>query len=340
MKKITLSSTFNFESGYEEILKTLLEDLPLYNYGIIPRSYSTINPKFRKYFENNEFFKSNVDLLLLNIVNEFGVGNPYLHLQFDRPRILYTMWESTRLNDLLIEIINKFNCIIVPNEYNKFNLINQGCTTRIEVVPLFCDTKHYVYKTPNNKDEFVFGISNEDFRKKLDKIQNCFIKAFSKNKNVKLKVKTINQSHLNKFINSNITYVNKKYSSSELRDWYYDLDVYISGVTCEGWGMMQQESMCCGRPIIFTNYGGLKEFVNKNNGFEVKYQEVFAESCWGNSAGKWSEFDENDMIEKMLYVYNNRQEVIEKGILAAKDASQFTKERFLKKIDEILTEYI
>lgn len=229
MKKITLSSSYNFESGYEEILRTLLNDLPSFDYQIIPRSYSSIHDKFKSYFENNITFNSNVDLMLLNIVNEFGTGNPYLHLNFDRPRILYTMWESTRINDLLIEILNKFNCIIVPNHYNKTNLINQGCTTRIEVVPLFCDTYHYVYKPHYERDEFTFGISNEDYRKRLSKIQNCFIKVFSKNQKVKLTVKTTNSIQQTKYINNNITYINKKYTIDELRNWYHNIDVYVSG---------------------------------------------------------------------------------------------------------------
>ena len=340
MKKITLSSSYNFESGYEEILRTLLNDLPYYDYEIIPRSYSCVHNKFKSYFDKTFVVESKVDLMLLNIVNEFGIGNPYLHLNFDRPRILYTMWESTRINDLLIEILNKFTCIIVPNHYNKKNLINQGCSTRIEVVPLFCNTEHYTYKPHSEREEFIFGISNEDYRKRLNKIQNCFIKAFPKNQKVKLTIKTTNPIQQTKYINNNIVYISKRYTIDELRNWYHDLDIYVSGATCEGWGMMQQESMCCGRPIVFTNYGGLNEFANKNNGFEVKYNEVFAEACWGNSGGKWSEFDENDMIERMLYCYNHKDEVIEKGKLAAKDASQFTKQRFLKKIDEILTEYL
>ena len=86
--------------------------------------------------------KANLDLSLLSVVDNTSDANPLVHMRFDKPRILYTMWESTRINDLLIEILNKFTCIIVPNHYNKKNLINQGCSTRIEVVPLFCNTEH------------------------------------------------------------------------------------------------------------------------------------------------------------------------------------------------------
>jgi glycosyltransferase involved in cell wall biosynthesis len=340
LKKITLSSSYNFTSGYAQVLETLLDGLTSLNYNVMPRTYSSVSDRFKKYFDRDISFDSQLDLLVFNIVNEFSIGNPYVHINFDRPRILLTMWESTRINDLLIEVLNKFNCIIVPNWYNKNNLIKQGCTTRIEVVPLFCDTEFYFYKSHFDYKDFTFGISNEDPRKNLNKVQTCFLKAFSNNKNVKLCIKTSKQTEIIKTINSNIELCHKLINKNELRDWYHNLDVYVSGVTCEGWGMMQQESMCCGRPIIYTKYGGLLEFVNEQHNYPIEFKEVPARHFWGDHGGKWSEFNELDMIEKMLYCYKNRDEVKQKGYLASKHASQFTKERFLKKIDSVLSEYL
>jgi glycosyltransferase involved in cell wall biosynthesis len=337
LKTISLSSNYNYVSGYGIILEALLTKLP---FNIIPRSYGSISPQFLSYFDNIVPFGSDIpDLTLMNISSDVDILNPLLHVSFDKRRVLYTMWETSRVNDLIIEILNKFKYVIVPNHYNKENFIKQGLKCPIEVIPLFCDTNIYTYRSHEFRDRFVFGISNEDPRKNLDKLTMCFLKAFKNVKNVELHVKTCSGLS-NRFFDSRIVYNSNKVSKEHLRDWYCNLDVYVSGATCEGWGMMQQESMCCGRPLIFTNYGGLTEYCNNTNGFEVKFKEVYSTKQWGGYAGKWSEFDEDDLINKMVYCYNNRNEVKEKGFIASKDASLFTEERFINNIVNILNLYI
>jgi glycosyltransferase involved in cell wall biosynthesis len=248
------------------------------------------------------------------------------------------MWESTRVNDVLIEIMNKFKCVIVPNQYNKENFIKQGLNTRIEVLNLFCDTDFYTYKPHVKKDKFVFGISNEDPRKNLERVARSFLRAFKNINGVELRIKT--NTNIKQYSSDKIVYFTKKFSREELRDWYYDLDVYVSGATCEGWGMMQQESMCCGRPIIYTDYGGLKEFISDEVGYQVKYEEVYSTQAWGNYAGKWSEYNEDDMIDKMIYCFNNKEDVHKKGLSSSLKAGEYSKERFINNLTEIINDYI
>ena len=340
MKNITLTSTYNFTSGYGELLYSLLSYLPESGYNVIPRTYSKISNRYVNFFNKTHIFDSDLlDLSLFCISNDISMQNALTHMKFDRPRVLLTMWESTRVNDLIIEILNNFKHIIVPNSYNKVNFINQGLNTNIDVVPLFCDTEMFIYKDHTIRDKFVFGISNEDPRKNLNKIIKCFIKAFNGVKNVELQIKT-SESSVGKIIDSRLKYINVRYTKEELRNWYHDLDVYVSGVTCEGWGMMQQESLCCGRPIIYSHYGGLKEFVTSDIAFEVGYDEVYSTNHWGDHAAKWAEFKEQDMIEKMLYCYNNRDEVISKGKKATITASKYNKQLFIKNLEHILNQYI
>ncbi len=338
-KKISLTSNYGFKSGYKNILLTLLENL---NFEIYPRTYQLIGNDFKKYFEyitEQEYNHNCLDLVLLPINNCFDVTNPFLRMNFNKSRILHTMWESTRMNDLMIEILNEFECLIVPNKYNKINFIKQGITTDIHIVPLFCNTNFFKYRKPIENDIFTFGISNEDPRKNIDRVLNSFLKAFGRKKDVRLKIKTCNNKNI-KILSDNITIDNRYFTKEELRDWYYDLDVYVSGATCEGWGMMQQESMCCGRPLIYTDYGGLSEFTDKDCGFEIGFKEEWSEECWGDYGGKWSSYNEDEMIESMLYCYNNREEVINKGILASKLASQFTVSRYISEIESILQKYL
>ncbi len=339
MKNITLSSHYNFESGYGVLLHTLLNELPNRSFNVIPRTYSVISNSYLKYFESFKTFSPNdLDLCLLSVVNGLELNNPFIHLSFDRPRILYTMWESTRVNDVLIEIMNKFKCVIVPNQYNKENFIKQGLNTRIEVLNLFCDTDFYMYKPHVKKDKFVFGISNEDPRKNLERVARSFLRAFKNINGVELRIKT--NTNIKQYSSDKIVYFTKKFSREELRDWYYDLDVYVSGATCEGWGMMQQESMCCGRPVIYTDYGGLKEFISDEVGYQVKYEEVYSTQAWGNYAGKWSEYNEDDMIDKMIYCFNNKEDVHKKGLSSSLKAVEYSKERFINNLTEIINDYI
>ena len=338
MKNISLTSIYNVGSGYANVLETLLTELPKLDIDLYPRTYTSISERFNKYFYNASYNNPTLDFSLLPLNNELTSLNPLYKMIFDKPRVLYTMWESTRLNDLLVEILNKFECIIVPNQYNKVNFINQGIIKPIFVVPLFCDTSVFTYSPHIERPEFFFGVSNEDPRKNLQKVISCFLKAFNKTQDVKMFIKTCGR--IERSVSSKLNYIDKRLDVHQLVDWYHNLDVYVSGATCEGWGMMQQESMCCGRPIIYTKYGGLKEFVNEENGFSVSFKEVESTGFWGGYGGKWSEFDESDMIEKMIYCYNNRDVVKSRGLIASKQASIYTKENFIKNIYNIIEEYI
>jgi glycosyltransferase involved in cell wall biosynthesis len=336
-KSITLTSCFNFKSGYRILLDSILKNI---SFNMICRSFSPIDSNLLHYFDpTTEYTPNLLDLCILPINNSTDGTNIFFNLDFSRKRILYTMWECTRISDLLVEVLNKFVVIIVPNQYNKTNLQQQGVTVPIYIVQLFCDTDTYIYKEKSTDGKFKFGISNEDYRKNLDKVIFDFLKLFRKNSNVELYVKTSKKLD-NGYMYTNINYNTGIFSKEELRDWYSNLDVYISGATCEGWGMMQQESMCCGTPIICTNYGGLREFTSEYDSYYVKYKEVYSTGYWDGYAGKWSEYDSDDMIKCMSHCIDNRDDVLYKGKLASERASQFTESRFIKSIESIIEQYI
>lgn len=340
MIKLSLSSSFGFESGYQTLLDTVLEEFPKYNCLIKPRSFSNDVGKYEKYFENFPQFKEEIDLLIYPPCNELNFSNFIFFLNPHKNRVHFTMWESTRINDVFIEQMNKMAAIIVPNQWNKTNFENQGCEAPIHVVNLFIDTEIFNYQTPVSKDKFVFGTANKDPRKRLEDVVRCFNKAFPDKKDVQLKIKISPKESYDKTFTSNkIEICKESYTRHQLKSWYSSNDCFVSCVSAEGWGLMQHESMACGRPVIAANYAGLSEFMTEDNSFCINYKEVPAEGFWKAPGAKWSKYDEEHLIESMRFAYNNPSTVEAKGRKASEDACRLNKEVFVKNLLDVIKKY-
>lgn len=140
-----LSSLFNFKSGYQVILDQLLSDdfKDVFTYK---RAYSTVPKKYEHHFDNlPEFPHGATELFLTPAANELSASNPLCHIPDNKNRIIFTMWESSRIYDIFIDILNKQRSVIVPNNWNKENFIRQGVKVDIDVLPLFVDNS-FCYK--------------------------------------------------------------------------------------------------------------------------------------------------------------------------------------------------
>lgn len=335
--RLLVTSEYNFKSGYNTLLSTILEESIKRNVVIIPKYYHKPEIEFSSFFESypsrNGLEK---ELLLFPPFVYPDDGHPLLHIFNGKNKSLFTMWEATRIGDFYIDKINMFDQIIVPNNWNKESFEQQGCTSKISVVNLGIDTNIFNYTEPNNSDFFVFGTGNNDPRKRLPDVIRCFNKAFPKEKDVRLSVK-ISDIENRKFLDNKIVYNTHNLNKQELKDWYCSNDVFVSAVSAEGWGLMQHESMACGRPVIVARYAGLKEFVTLDNSFCLRHTEVDSTGFWEYPGAKWSKYDEEHMIETMRYCYNNRDKVKEKGIIASKDACKLSNELFIQTLLKTLS---
>lgn len=339
MKHVTLSSLYNFKSGYNVLLKGLLNSLPKKDYLIRPRSYSNVTSDFQQYFENIVYKKEDCNILLLPPCNQIDSIHPLFNIVPSKNTIFFTMWESSRFTDIFIDKTNIMRAIIVPNKWNKQSLELQGCNSPIHIVPLFVDTTIFNYKQPHTDDQFVFGTANDDPRKRINETIKCFIKAFPKETDVKLKVKLSKSSMINKFTDDRVQIIADDYNQLQLVDYYNSLNVFVSGVSAEGWGLHQHESMACGRPVIAANYAGLSEFMTNENSFCLRYKEVPSTGYWETPGGKWSKYDEDHMIETMRYCYNNPDIVIKKGVLANKNVVDLNMDNFINHVKILIDTY-
>ncbi len=251
--RLLLTSEYNFVSGYNILLSTILEESVKKNVIVIPKYYNKPSEKFKSYFDNiPNRDGTEKELLLFPSFNYPDIQYHLLHILNGKNKTYFSMWEASRIGDFYIDKINLFDRVIVPNKWNKQTFENQGCTSEISVVNLGIDTNVFNYTEPNNNDIFTFGTGNDDPRKRLPEVIKCFIKAFPNEKDVRLSIKISNQLS-QRFSDNRITTNTQNLTKQQLKDWYCSNDVFVSAVSAEGWGLMQHESMACGRPVIVVS---------------------------------------------------------------------------------------
>lgn len=288
--------------------------------------------EFDKYFSDDYFYNfTDPELLICPSVTD-NINSPVFRLNYNSRRTLFTMWEATNVSFNFVEEMNKMKMVLVPNNYNKYHFERQGVRVPIEVVPLYVNANKFSDRFEKQNDVFVFGTGNRDPRKRLDRTISNFKRAFPKEKDVALMIK-LSPHEESLHISDNRILVHHGFlSDNQLSAWYQSLNVFLSSVSAEGWGMMQAEAMACGIPVIATKYAGLAEFLNEENGFVVPHREVPADSYWNIPGARWSDFKDSDFIDQMRFAYNNRSEVLKKGILSKETMKQFTLQRFLKEL--------
>lgn len=344
MKSLVIRAPFCIRSGYETLTETIcLELSKKYNVFPISMNGEILNQNIKKLSRPlSKNIIKNTELCILPIQSDINDYNLLFRVPKIGNRIFFTMWESTQLSMNVVDLLNRGKSVIVPNSWNKKNFEVDGVTVPIEKCPLFVDTSIFKYKNHIDNGFFTFGTANADLRKRLNDVIRCFCKAFSSSiKDVKLKVK-VDYQDLNKLIrfsDDRIETSTQKLNKSELSNWYHNIDVFISGAASEGWGLMQHESMACGRPVIASCYSGLKEFFDDSVGLTLKYSEVPSEWSWGYSNGFWSKFDEDDMIDKLRWSYNNPEKIMSLGKKSSKRAKKYDIQNFVNILTKILENY-
>lgn len=344
MKPLIIRAPFCIRSGYETLTEIICLELSK-KYDVFPISMNgeiqNLNIKKLSRPLSKDIVK-NTELCILPIQSDINDYNFLFRIPKIGKRVFFTMWESTQLSMNVVDLLNTGKSVIVPNSWNKENFEIDGITVPIEKCPLFVDTSIFKYKNHVDNGFFTFGTANADPRKRLNDVIRCFCKAFPISvKDVKLKVK-VDYQDLNKlvrFSDDRIEISVQQFTKPELANWYHNIDVFVSGASSEGWGLMQHEAMACGRTIIASYYSGLKEFFDDSVGLTLRYTEVPSEWSWGYSNGFWSKFDENDMIDKLRWSYNNSDKIIDLGKKSAKRAKKYDVQNFVNVLSKILNKF-
>ena len=261
-------------------------------------------------YEND--YKADVHIILNDL------NHRYFYDDYEGYKIGYNVWESTEYPEYFFNQILKFDEFWVPSEWQKINLIKQGYPEhKLFVVPEGVDGNVFNPKKIEDSETFKFLLFGRwEYRKSTKEIIETFTKTFDENEPVKLIVSAINpfaidglgstEERLNRF--------NIKHKGIEVIHFPSRVDyikylqegnVFVSCARSEGWNLPLIESMACGTPSIYSNWGAQLEFA-KGFGLPVKtLHEVPASNQEPQFVGNYIEPDYDDLSKVMRDAYEN-----------------------------------
>lgn len=260
--------------------------------------------------------------------------NPYSIMKMENPyRIIYTMFESTKLPDDWTPFLEAADKVLVPSKFCQKTFSGSGISS--DIINLGYDDKVYTYhQRPNKRKErgnFVFLHYNAyNIRKGFLEVVKAFTKEFSRDEPVKMIFKT-NLSKIPIPFNPNeypnIEVINESLPERELNKLCQRADCFVFPSRGEGFGITPLEAMATGLPTIVPNAHGIAEYFNGDYMYEVK----IASECpalysryKGQNVGKMVVCDVDDLRAQMRYVYEHQDEALAKGKLASEYVKQWT----------------
>lgn len=269
-----------------------------------------------------------------------------------RRLVAFTTWETDRLPDESVAILNRHDRVLVPSRFNAAVFESSGVTAPISVVPHIA--KHVENDTarhrPRRDDEkFVFYlIATWTTRKAILDSVEAFLMAFTDNDNVVLSIHTtpedfvaraqlrshgeqpkaphqdaswftLAQALAGRTKVPEIVLSARHLNPDEMNAFHAQGDCFISLSRGEGWGLGAFEAAAFGNPVIVTGWGATIEFLPRDYRYCVDYDLV---PTMSDRADEWFEPRPGEHWAKarishaatiLRYIFEHRSEAYSQG---------------------------
>lgn len=301
----------DFYTGYKNLADSLLK----YNCVEIISEVENLN---------------SADLLIKNLVN---VSNDF------RNKCRLTMWESNRITRLQMFDCNKHDVLFLPNQFNANLLCSGGVNSKIEIFDPFI-SDDFINHSFKNNNKLIIGISCSSpslYRNDINRAIKCFLSAYEFKKDVELWIKCVGITN-NYTDDPRIKFINEKMNIQELIDWYVNIDVLLCCSHGEGIGLMNLEAMAVGRPLLTHTFSAMQSYANEYNSFVYDFK--LDHTNIHTYTGKWAYIVEDSLIDKMIYIYDNRQSIYDKSKYSVMDVAKYKSSVSVIKLLNLIKKYV
>lgn len=275
---------------------------------------------------------------------------PYSIMRVPTPyRLMYTMFESTKIPESWRDYLAAADKIIVPSRWCQQVFKEGGFET--EVVPLGYDDTFFKFKDREIKRDqnqnFIFLHYNAyNIRKGFLEVVKAFIEEFKPDEPVEMWFKTNLQKPPIPFNSSqypNIKVFTGDYPEYRLADLCHKADCFVFPSRGEGFGQTPLEAMATGLPVIVPNAHGISEYFNRDCMYDVEVENMcpaIYKRYKGEDTGQMYVSSVKHLRSQMRYIYEHQEEARVKGRLAAEYAKNYTYKQTGERLKAIIDDVI
>jgi glycosyltransferase involved in cell wall biosynthesis len=255
----------------------------------------------------------------------------------DSIRIAYSMFESTKIPNEWVMILNKhFDAVAVPDPFLVEVYKNSGVKIPIFIVPLALNLNPML-EQPLKKEHhspLVFGnLAGCNDRKNQLLLVRAFAKAFGNNPNVRLRIncrggeQEISNAITREIVQqglTNVEFTQFALNRAEYLKLFQEIDCYVSISKSEGFSIQPREAMALGIPVISTDNSAQKTICDSGlvRVVHSPYSEISI--CpWGNAYGHVFNCSQDAVVDALKDVHSNYDKYLQKASLARKWAEQY-----------------
>jgi glycosyltransferase involved in cell wall biosynthesis len=222
---------------------------------------------------------------------------------------------------------------------------------KVDIIPHGVNLKQF-FPIETKLDRFTFftdGGWKDSWldRKGISYLVKAYLDEFTSDDNVELVVK-INMTYgfkpttFQEIVTSNpkppvLKIVTDVLSTEDLNKLYNKCDVFVISSMAEGFHLGGIQAMACGKPVLYTDFGGHTDYCDDINGWKLKEGEMFEVKHDLSYEGiRWKKPKIEEIRQQLRYIYEHEDTIPNKIQIAYKTATEFTWNHSGAKVKEIL----